>query len=279
MIETGKDFLKITVDNDYLLKGYLLKKNISSRFIARSFYNSNVFVNNKLARRGTKVKKGDEIKIIYDKEKDVIEAECEEIEILYEDMDLLIVNKPAGLVCHPTKFHQNNTLGNRVRYYFDSIGIERKVRFVNRLDKDTSGIVILAKNPYIDGEMSRMIKEKKIDRRYLLEVNGFLECKSGIINKPIYKEEGKMKRFIDSRGKESLTIYKVLEELESTSIIEAKLETGRSHQIRVHFASIGNPIIGDEIYGNEDLKNQLRLKSYFLSFIHPVSYNRIQIQI
>ena len=88
-----------------------------------------------------------------------------------------------------------------------------------------------------------------------------------------------MKRFIDSRGKESLTIYKVLEELESTSIIEAKLETGRSHQIRVHFASIGKPIIGDEIYGNEDLKNQLRLKSYFLSFIHPVSYNKIQIQI
>lgn len=211
-------------------------------------------------------------------EQDYISAENIPLDVLYEDEYLLAVNKPADMVVHPSSYHLNGTLANGVKYYLNN---NKKIRPINRLDRDTSGIVLFAKNEYIQECMKQ---ENTMQKEYLTILTGLLDEKFGTINAPIArKPDSIMERIIDESGQDAITHYKVLEECTSTkpplSLVQVKLETGRTHQIRVHFAYKGNSILGDTLYGLEtNLINRQALHAWRLSFIHPISKEQITIE-
>lgn len=197
------------------------------------------------------------------------------LNILYEDELYLIVNKPAFMPVHPSMEHYTDSLSNGVKYYFDEINLKRKIRPVNRLDKNTSGIVIFAKNEFAHSSIN--ILEKK----YLCIVAGKLES-SGLIDKPISRKDGSIiEREINPLGDKSLTKYRVLKNFKSgqeLSLLECILLTGRTHQIRVHMSSINHSILGDDLYGvKSDLINRQALHAYKIKFIHPILKKEIEI--
>ncbi|MGL5507062.1 MAG: RluA family pseudouridine synthase, partial [Paraclostridium sp.] len=184
----------------------------------------------------------------------------------------IMVNKPPFMVVHPTKSHYDNTIANGVTDYIVKKNEKVKIRFVNRLDMNTSGLVIVAKNAYTHHTLSVDMGENKIEKTYITVVKGNVKEEFGTINQPIYRqEEDSIKRVIDDRGQESITHYKVIERLKDATVLEVKLETGRTHQIRVHMEFIGHGIIGDELYGyvDETLINRQALHAYSLEFRQP----------
>lgn len=197
------------------------------------------------------------------------------LNILYEDDLYLIVNKPAFMPVHPSMKHYTDSLSNGVKYYFDEINLKSKIRPVNRLDKNTSGIVVFAKNEFAHAAINIL------EKSYLCIVNGKMEG-SGLIDKPISrKSESIIEREINPFGDKSLTKYKVLRNFRNgkeLSLLECLLLTGRTHQIRVHMASINHSILGDDLYGeNSDLINRQALHAYKLKFIHPILKKEIEI--
>lgn len=255
------------------------KLNISSRLLTKLKMNEKILVNNVPVFSSHIVKNGDFITVKIDfEEEDYIEAEDIKLNILYEDEYLLAVNKPAGIVVHPSSYHLKDTLANGVKYYLHN---NKKIRPINRLDRDTSGIVLFAKNEYIQECMKQ---ENTMLKEYLTILNGFLTEKSGTINAPIArKPDSIMERIVDESGQTAITHYKVLKEYVcdnlSLSLVQVKLETGRTHQIRVHFAYKGNPILGDTLYGIEtNLINRQALHAWKLSFIHPMSKESICVE-
>ena len=200
------------------------------------------------------------------------------LDILYEDEWFLVVNKPAGIAIHPSVTHYNNSLSNGIKYYFDLINLHKKIRPVNRLDFDTSGLVIFAKCEYIQEMFSRQMANGDFKKYYLCIVDGTLSKKSGIIDLPIArKKDSIIERCISVDGQTSITNYRVLKESHNISLIQCNLETGRTHQIRVHMQALGHPIIGDTLYGNKSsLINRQALHSYKIECIHPVTYKKIE---
>ncbi|MVO74836.1 RluA family pseudouridine synthase [Paeniclostridium sordellii] len=189
-----------------------------------------------------------------------------------DDFDLIMVNKPPFMVVHPTKSHVDNTIANGVTDYITKKGEKVKIRFVNRLDMNTSGLVIVAKNAYAHHTLSTDMSNNKVEKKYITIVKGILENDFGTIDEPIYRqEEDSIKRIVDERGQRSVTHYKVLQRLNDATVLEVKLETGRTHQIRVHMNYIGHGIIGDELYGyvDESLINRQALHAYSLEFSQP----------
>ena len=176
--------------------------------------------------------------------------------------------------------HFENTLSNGVRYYFDSISLHKKIRPVNRLDLNTSGIVIFAKNEYIQESLIRQMNIGNFKKEYLAICDGIFEQKKGTINKPISRKESSIiERCISENGKPSTTHYEVLEEFSEYSIVKCKLETGRTHQIRVHMASIGHSILGDSLYGNKSFfSDGQALHCYRISFLHPITNQIINLE-
>ena len=204
-----------------------------------------------------------------------------DLNILYEDDSLLILNKPSNIPVHPSILHFSTSLSNGVKYYFNSINLHRKIRPINRLDKNTSGIVIFAKNEYIHSILSRQMQNKTFKKEYIAICEGFLDEKEGTINKPITrKKDSIIERCIDSSGDESITHYKVLKEFTynniNLSLLYITLETGRTHQIRVHLSSILHPILGDSLYGNtSNLISRQALHAYKVEFNHPISNEKL----
>lgn len=277
LLEVRKDFLrKIQEVEKESLRESLYKEGLSRRLFNRYFKEGIIYVNKERVRKGYLLKKGDLIEIILNKELDYIEPEVGEIKILYEDHSLLIVNKEAGMVVHPIKYYTRGTLLNFVKGYFLKQGILTSPRLVNRLDKDTEGLIIIAKNSYVDSLMSDLIKDNRLDRKYIALVKGRLSKDFGLINKPILKVDGEMERIIDRAGKESRTEFKLLIRGEDHSLLELKLLTGRSHQIRIHLKSLGHEIVGDPIYG-DGRGGPMYLCSYYLNFIHPISGKRVRV--
>ena len=198
-----------------------------------------------------------------------------DLKIIYEDEALLIIDKPAGIPVHPSILHYTNSLSNGVKYYFDSINLKKKIRPVNRLDRNTSGVVIFAKNQYIQECLIHQMQTKEFKKTYLAVVEGHLKKLNGTIDAPITRKENSIiERCVAENGEKSITHYKVLKQNfeKNYDIVECLLETGRTHQIRVHLSYIGHPLIGDTLYGNNSKYiSRQALHAYKVEFIHPIT--------
>lgn len=257
---------------------------ISNRLLIKLKKNNKIFLNNSSVYVTKKLSIGDvvSVDIDFDEISENIVPTKMNFQIIFEDEYLLIINKPFGIPVHPSIEHYEDSLSNGVQYYFESINLKRKIRPVNRLDKDTSGIVVFAKSEYIQECLIRQMKNHSFQKEYLAILEGFLENESGTINAPIArKKDSIIERTISPDGDVAITHYKLLSNFEvnssddnkiqKLSLVHFKLETGRTHQIRLHSKYIGHSILGDYLYGNKsNLINRQALHAYKISFIHPI---------
>lgn len=237
-----------------------------------------VFVNDKKIKSNYKIKDGDLIKVeIPDPVKIDVTPEDIDIEILYEDEDIVVVNKSQGMVVHPAAGNYTGTLVNALLSKCSNLsGINGAIRpgIVHRIDKDTSGVLVVAKNDIAHQNLSNQIKEHSVNRIYIALVEGIIKNDSGVINLPIGRHpvERKKMAVVSRGGRNAVTHFKVIERFKENTLIEARLETGRTHQIRVHMAYIGHPLVGDPVYGYKKQKYKLKgqvLHAMTLGFIHP----------
>lgn len=199
------------------------------------------------------------------------------LNILYEDQDILVINKPGNMPTHPSINHYTDTLANGVMYYFKDTPFT--FRAITRLDKDTSGVVLIAKNKLSSSILSKAMTEGKIKKEYVALCHGKLNEKEGVIDKPIKRQEGSiMLREVNERGKYAITEYKVLEEYDNYSLVLVRPITGRTHQIRVHLSYIGNPILGDDLYGSDIVGERVRLHCKRLIFSHPITEKNVIVE-
>ena len=248
---------------------------LSSRLITKLKQSNNIFLNETATYTKKIVSANDVVSILIDfvEDNSNIVATNIPLDIIYEDEYLLVINKPANMPVHPSMLHYENTLSNAVKFYFDELNLKRKIRIVNRLDKDTSGIVIFAKNEYIQECLIKQMKTKEFKKEYLAIVTGFLQKKSDTLCFPIARKEGSIiERAVNPNGDIAITHYNVLNEQNNLSLVHVFLETGRTHQIRVHFSYINHPILGDTLYGTtSSFISRQALHSYKITFIHPIS--------
>lgn len=271
--EQKYNIISYTSEENSTLKSILLDKlNFSVRSLSKMKREQSVLVNGKFKKTSVNIEKGDLIEVKINEEMANFIQQDLNLDIIYDDFDLIMVNKPPFMVVHPTKSHVDNTIANGVTDYITKKGEKVKIRFVNRLDMNTSGLVIVAKNAYAHHTLSTDMSNNKVEKKYITIVKGILENDFGTIDEPIYRqEEDSIKRIVDERGQRSVTHYKVLQRLNDATVLEVKLETGRTHQIRVHLNYIGHGIIGDELYGyvDESLINRQALHAYSLEFSQP----------
>lgn len=199
--------------------------------------------------------------------------------ILYEDEDLMVIDKPADMPIHPSLNNYDNTLANAAAFYFNQKGIPFRFRCINRLDRDTTGLTVLAKNMVSCSILQEQMLKREIKREYLAIADGFIEEDSGIITAPIGRRDGStIERMIDyENGERAITHFKVLERMADATLLSLILETGRTHQIRVHMASIGHPLLGDFLYNPKDQRmNRQALHAWHLSLKHPITGERME---
>ena len=263
----------INEDENLTLKEVLLDKlNFSVRSLSKMKRYKTVRVNNEYIKPSEKIKKGDLIEVKIEEDMADFKPQNLDLPILYDDFDIIMVNKPPFMVVHPTKSHYENTIANGVTHYIMEKNEKVKVRFVNRLDMNTSGLVIVAKNPYAQFVLSSDMNEDKVEKMYIAVVKGVVKEDSGTINEPIYRPtDDSVKRIVHEDGQPSVTHFEVVERLKDATVLKLKLETGRTHQIRVHLNHIGHGIIGDELYGHvdESLINRQALHAFSLRFKQP----------
>lgn len=271
-------------DNKKSVKDILISYfKVSHRLLVTLKKENCIFVNNTPSFIYKTIFENDKITISFDYEEDNsnIVPKQMDLDIIYEDECYLVINKKAGLPVHPSQSHYEDSLSNGVKFYFDKINLKKKIRPVNRIDKDTSGLVIFAKNEYVQEALIRQMKTKDFKKEYIAIVEGFLHEKQGIINAPIKRKENSIiERCVDSSGSTSITHYEVLNEKQIdkflTSTLKCTLETGRTHQIRVHMSYIKHPLLGDDLYGgSKTLINRQALHSYQISFLHPITKNKV----
>ena len=248
---------------------------LSARLITKLKQSNNIFFNEEITYTKKLVYANDVVSVLIDfvEDNSNIVATNISLDIIYEDEYLLAINKPANMPVHPSMLHYEETLSNAVKYYFDTLNLKRKIRIVNRLDKDTSGIVIFAKNEYIQECLIKQMKTKELKKEYLAIVTGYLQKKSDTLCFPISRKEGSIiERTVNPNGDIAITHYNILKEQNNLSLVHVFLETGRTHQIRVHFSHINHPILGDTLYGTPSpLINRQALHSYKITLLHPIS--------
>jgi 23S rRNA pseudouridine1911/1915/1917 synthase len=202
-----------------------------------------------------------------------------ELDILFEDDHLLIINKRAGIDVHPTKPGQNDTLANAVAFHLQSQGIFTKVRHIHRLDRDTTGAILFAKHALAGAIMDRMLEQRKIKRTYVALVHGIVSKKTGTIDAPIGRDRHhSTRRRVSKTGERAVTHYRVLEVFprKKLSLVQLILDTGRTHQIRVHMSHIGHPLVGDVLYGGfYRTASRQALHAAKISFFHPITNKEI----
>lgn len=256
----------------------MLIDSLSRSYIQKLIKEESVFVNNKPVKGSYKVKTDDEVVFCLPQavEPDIA-PENIPLDILYEDNDVIVINKPKGMVVHPAAGHYSGTLVNALMYHCgDSLsGINGCMRpgIVHRIDRDTTGSLIVCKNDKAHNCIAEQLKEHSINRRYWAICHGVLKEEEGIINKPIGRHPTDRKKMaVNEKGKHAVTHYKVLKRFDKFTFIECVLETGRTHQIRVHMASIGHPLLGDEVYCTQKSPYKLQgqtLHAKILGFNHP----------
>ncbi len=261
---------------------------ISARLQRKLISQKHISLNNIIIDTRSSVSDGDIITVNLDfqEESENVVSTKMDLNIIYEDDAFLILDKPAGIAVHPSVLHYENSLSNGVKFYFESIGLKRKIRPINRLDLNTSGLIIFAKNEYIQECLIKQMQENLFLKEYIAIVHGTFKNKSGTINLPIARKENSIiERCVCNTGKPSVTDYFVLHEFDTFSVVKCILKTGRTHQIRVHMASIGHPLLGDTLYCSSDYKtsskltkqiNRQALHSYKISFIHPITNKKLE---
>lgn len=259
---------------------------LSSRLIRRAAIEKRIFVNKEAVRMRKVLHTGDIVEVKLERvESQNIIPEKMELNIVYEDEDILVLNKPPYTVVHPTRGYPTGTLANGILYYFNETNQNCIVRLVSRLDMDTSGLIIIAKNQYAHMALSKEMQLNHLEKRYLAVVHGHLQKEEGTIDLPIFKpedEESIFKRIIDERGQRSITHYKVVKKFKDATLVECLLETGRTHQIRVHLSHIGHPIYGDTLYGYGEEEKELiprqALHAYGLDFKSPRTKEKLSLR-
>ena len=273
---------KIVVDIENMrLDSYIASKyDISRTMVQKLIEEGNVLVNEKEKKISYKVQIGDNIKINIPKPQETnIKPENIPIEIIYEDNDIIVVNKPKGMVVHPANGNPDGTLVNAImsicKGSLSGIGGEIRPGIVHRLDKDTSGLLIIAKNDRAHINMSNQIKNREVKKIYIALVRGNVNEEEATINMPIGRStKDRKKMAVRKDGKEAITHFKVLKRYSKYTLLEVKIDTGRTHQIRVHMSEIGHPIIGDMVYSNG--KNEFSVSGQMLhakslDFKHPIT--------
>lgn len=255
-------------------------KDLSRMNAKRLIEDGNVQVNSKNSKVSYKVQNGDIIEIHIPEAKQLdLKAQEIPIEVVYEDSDIIVVNKPKGLVVHPANGNWYGTLVNAImaicKDSLSGIGGEVRPGIVHRLDKDTSGLLIIAKNDKAHINMSNEIKNRKVKKVYIALVRGIVAENEATINMPIGRSNKDRKKMaVVKNGKEAITHFKVIKRFDKYTLLEVKIDTGRTHQIRVHLSEIGHPVVGDEIYSNG--KNEFGvhgqlLHAKSLDFKHPIT--------
>ncbi len=273
-----KQTIKITKENE----GKRLDKFLGDLFtdFSRSHLQNliekgEVLCNGKVVKTGWKLKEGDEVALDIQPAVPLkVEAQDVDFDIVFEDDDLIVVNKPQGLVVHPCESKKDGTLVNGLLAKISNLsGINGVLRpgIVHRLDKDTAGLMLVAKNDFSHNRLAEMIKNKEVKRKYLALLSGVVWENSGKIQTFLARDKNNRKKYaVSSEGKQAISLFEVKRRYQNATLVEFSLITGRTHQIRVHSAYIGHPVVGDAVYGRADknLKGQL-LFSYSLEFVHP----------
>lgn len=261
----------------------LLNNEISRSKVQTLIDNDDVSVNGKKQKASYKVKENDVIEVNYEIIPLNFEPENIPLDIVYEDDDVVVINKPQGMVVHPSNGHYSGTLVNGLLYHFKQLSNIDSIRpgIVHRIDKDTSGLIMVAKNDLAHEFLANQLKDKTAYRQYIALVRGEVNVNKGKIDAPIGRsfKDRKLMAIVND-GKPSVTHFEVIKRFNGYTLISCLLETGRTHQIRVHMAYIGYPIVGDTSYGSKNtygLNGQL-LHATKLSFIHPKTKERITVE-
>ena len=266
----------------------MVQEDISRSMVQKLIEQKNIKVNGKETKHSYKLKLNDEIEIFVPEAKEIdLKAQDIPLNVIYEDNDIIVINKPKGMVVHPANGNPDGTLVNAVmnkcKDSLSGIGGEIRPGIVHRLDKDTSGAIIVAKNDKAHIALSEQLKNHEVKKTYLALVRGIITENEATINMPIARSKKDRKKMdVDKDGKEAITHFKVLERYKNKyTLLQINLETGRTHQIRVHLSHIGYPIIGDEVYSNG--KNEWNvigqcLHAWKLEFIHPITGKKISLE-
>lgn len=271
---------------DKCISNYM--ENLSRSYIQKIIKDGNVFVNDRAVKANYRVKTEDNIRFILpDSIEPDIPAQNIPLDILYEDQDILIVNKPKNMVVHPAPGHYEGTLVNAIMYHCkgELSGINGVMRpgIVHRIDKDTTGSLIVCKNDSSHNAIAELLKTHDITRKYRAIVYGNIVEEKGTVNTPIGRHPNDRKKMAinEKNGKCAVTHYRVLERFGKYTYIECQLETGRTHQIRVHMASIGHPLLGDEVYSGRKSPFKLEgqvLHAMTIGFIHPRNREYMEVE-
>ena len=281
---------KLVADSENVrLDAYISSKetNLSRTNVQRLIEEGNILVNGQKKKISYKVQIGDNIEINIPEAKETsIKAENIPVEVVYEDNDIIVVNKPKGMVVHPANGNPDGTLVNAImamcKGSLSGIGGEIRPGIVHRLDKDTSGLLIVAKNDLAHINMSNQIKDRQVKKIYIALVKGNINEDEATINMPIGRStKDRKKMAVRKDGKEAVTHFKVLKRYKDYTLLKVKIDTGRTHQIRVHLAEIGHPVIGDMVYSkgkNEFGVEGQMLHAQSLDFKHPITGKEMHLE-
>lgn len=245
---------------------------LSRGLLRRMKRGGGVYLNGQRDFLTRRVKSGDQLEIVFHDENTSMEPENIPLDIVYEDDYLLIVNKPVGMAVHPTGAYQQGTLANAIAYHWQTIGLNTKVRLVHRIDRETSGLILVAKEPYTLQRLLVQLSEQTLVREYLAIVEGRPKKSTDVIRAPIGRSmDHGVKRAVRAEGKEACTVYETLVVGSGASLLRVRLESGRTHQIRVHLASLGHPLVGDPLYNTSAERGESgqALHAWRLEFVHP----------
>ncbi len=264
--------------------------NISRTAVQQLIFNGEILVNERKSKPGYILRLGDEVRLLQDTAKSYTNSAKPRsipLEIIYEDEDLLVINKVAGMVVHPAPGHADDTLVNALLACYPELqGVEGlRPGIVHRLDKDTSGLIIVAKNAPTQAALIEQMKQHQVVKRYLALVEGIVSLDHGSIDAPIGRDpRHRQQMTITATGsREARTHFRVLERFSRHTLLLLKLETGRTHQIRVHLKAIGHPVVGDPVYGSGNTRGNLSLKrqflhAYQLKFTHPITGKTLELE-